>query len=108
MIAMHNKAIKATIRVNSKVVRAREVQRMTQESRDNKVGQARVIRKVNKVACPIVIARDKKAICPIVIASKASRKKLLQDKALRRMMMTRTQTNQDAKLQTRMRVLTAA
>jgi hypothetical protein len=55
-----------------------------------------------------VIARDSKVICPTAIASRANRRKLLQGRILHLMTMTRTQNNQNTKLQTGIRTQPAA
>jgi hypothetical protein len=68
-------------------------------SKDNQQGQ--------RDLCLIVITMDSKAICPIMTASKASKKKLLQG-IIHLMMMTRTQNNQNTKLQTGIRTQPAA
>ena len=64
--------------------------------------------RVRRAVCLIVIARDSKAIRPTVIASRANRKKLLQSRMLHLMTMTRTQSNQNKKRQTGIRIQTVA
>ena len=117
MIATLNKATKAAIpvaRVSKAGKEAKQEQAaVIQETRGSRAGQVGAISKVNKdskvnrEARLIVIARDK-AIRPTVIASKASKKKLLQIAVIHLMMMTRTQNNQNKKLQTGTRIQTAA
>ena len=86
-------------------------------TRDNRVERTVVISKVskagkvNKAGHRIAIAKNKKATCLIVIASrasKASRKKLLQAVTPHHITMTRIQNAQKTKLQTGIRILTAA
>jgi hypothetical protein len=77
-----------------------------QETRGSKAGQVGAISKVskdskvNRETGLIVIARDSKAICPTGTASRVSKKKLLPIVVIHLMMMTRTQNNQNKKLQT--------
>jgi hypothetical protein len=120
MIATLNKATKAAIPVAraSKVDKEANQEQavVMQETRDSRAEQVGAISKANRVSkvrgnravCLIVIARDSKAICPTVTARKANRRKLLQDRMLHLMTTTRTQNNQNTKLQTGMRIQTAA
>jgi hypothetical protein len=118
MIAVSNKVIPVITR-NARINKADRVVKQAQEevipeTRDSKVEQvgaisrANRVSKVNRKVGLIVIARDNKVICPIVTVGRPSKKKLLQIAVIHLMMMTRTQTNPKTKLQTGMRIRTAA
>ncbi|HYV55201.1 MAG TPA: hypothetical protein VE933_11515 [Chitinophagaceae bacterium] len=115
MIATLNKATKAAILV-ARVSKAgkeakQELAAVIQETRGSRAGQVGAISKdskVNRETGLIVIARDSKAICPTGTASRVSKKKLLPIVVIHLMMMTRTQVNQNTRLQTGMRIQTAA
>jgi hypothetical protein len=117
MIATLNKATKAVILVarvskagkEAKLEQAAVIQE-TRDSRAEQVGaisKANRVSKVNREVCLIVIARDSKAI-PTVTARRDNKKKLLLIGVIHHMMMTRTQNNQNKKLQTGIRIQTAA
>jgi hypothetical protein len=118
MIATLNKATKAAILVARGSKAGKEAKQeqaaVIQETRDSRAEQVGAIskanrdNKVNREARLIVIARDSKAILTVT-ASRASKKKLLPIVVIHLMMMTRTQNNQNKKLQTTgMRIQTAA
>jgi hypothetical protein len=111
MIATLNKATKAVILVArvSKAGKEAKLEQaaVIQETRDSRAEQVGAISKVNREVCLIVIARDSKAI-PTVTARRDNKKKLLLIGVIHHMMMTRTQNNQNKKLQTGIRIQTAA